>query len=212
MGKLIDKSFEKGHTRLNYLLYLPDAYGKDDRPWPLVLFLHGMGDKLEKLKQVGLPAQIERTKESRFLLVAPECPGRGWNTRDLLNLLDEVMRRYRVDRNRVYLTGLSMGGYGTWWLAIASPRRFAAIIPICGGGYPKSAAKIKHVPVWAFHGSKDPVVPSHRSEAMVKALKKVGAKEVRLTLYPEAGHDSWTRTYSNPEVWDWLLKQKRNVP
>ena len=179
VGKLIDKTFEKDRVKLGYVLYLPGDYGKkDDKPWPVVLFLHGMGDNLSRLKRGGLPAQIQRNKESRFILVAPECPGRGWSASALNALLDDVTGKYKVDKDRVYVTGLSMGGYGTWSLAAASPQRFAAIIPICGGGSSSSAAKIKHLPIWVFHGGKDTVVPPSRSESMVKALKDAGAKDV----------------------------------
>ena len=102
-----------------------------------------------------------------------------------------------------------MGGFGTWGLAAAYPDKFAAIMPICGGGDAHDAAKLKHLAIWVFHGAKDNVVPPNRSESMVKALKDHGAGNVKFTLYPNAGHDSWTETYNNPEVWDWLLKQKR---
>ncbi len=212
VGKLQDKQFEKEITvkvKLDYLLYLPDGYGKDDKAWPLVLFLHGMGDRLERLKRAGLPRQIEQNKDTSFILVAPENPERGWNVRSLTALLDEVTAKYKVDKDRVYVTGLSMGGFGTWALAAASPERFAAIAPICGGGNPADAKKIKDLPIWVFHGAKDTVVPPSRSEAMVQALKEAGAADVKFTLYPDAAHDSWTATYRNPEFWDWLLKQKR---
>ena len=105
----------------------------------------------------------------------------------------------------MYLTGLSMGGFGTWTLAAAYPRRFAAIAPICGGGSPKDAPKLKSLPIWVFHGAQDKTVPLARSEDMVKALKGAGAGEVKFTVYPDAGHDSWTATYDNPELYSWLL-------
>ncbi len=127
----------------------------------------------------------------------------------LMALVDDVAARYKVDKDRIYVTGLSMGGFGTWAFAAAFPDRVAAIIPICGGGNPADAKKLKELPIWVFHGAKDPVVPSSRSEAMIKALKEAGASKVKFTLYPEAGHDAWTATYKNPEVWEWLLKQKR---
>ncbi len=136
-------------------------------------------------------------------------PGRGWDVQGVNALLDEVAATHKVDKDRIYVTGLSMGGFATWSLAAAYPDKFAALIPICGGGNTSDAKKIKHLPVWVFHGAKDTTVPASRSEAMVKALKDAGAENVKFTLYPDAGHDSWTETYRNPEVWDWLLKQRR---
>ena len=124
-------------------------------------------------------------------------------------LLDDVVGKYRVDKDRIYVTGLSMGGFGTWSLAAAHPERFAAIAPICGGGNPTDAKKLKDLPIWVFHGAKDQTVPASRSDAMVKALKEAGSERVKFTLYPDAGYDSRTETYKNPEFWDWLLKQQR---
>jgi predicted peptidase len=118
------------------------------------------------------------------------------------------LRKYRIDKDRVYLTGLSMGGYGTWALAAAHPEKFAAIAPICGGGNPAEAAKLARLPIWVFHGAKDPTVPIERSKEMVEAIKAAGG-DAKFTIYPEAGHDSWTETYNNPELYQWLLAQKR---
>jgi predicted peptidase len=210
------KHFEKEITvrvRLNYLLFLPEGYGKDEaKRWPLILFLHGAGESgndLARVKIHGPPKLVEKKKDFPFILVSPQSPGRGWQVEALNGLLDEVQAHYRVDPDRVYLTGLSMGGFGTWSLAAAHPERFAAIVPICGGGTPADAPRLKDMPVWVFHGAKDPVVPVARSEAMVKALKEAGGN-VQFTVYPDAGHDSWTKTYNNPEVYDWLLKQRRH--
>jgi predicted peptidase len=209
LGKLLEKQFEKGNARYDYLLYLPADYGKEGKRSPLVLFLHGLGDKLARMKRFGLPKQIERKKGVTFILVAPENPQRGWNAKNLTALLDDVVAKYKVDKDRIYVTGLSMGGFGTFSLIAASPDRFAAAIPICGGGNPATAKKLKDIPIWVFHGTKDETVPAKRSEAMVKALKDAGSKNVKFTLYPEAKHDSWTKTYRNEEVWKWLLEQKR---
>jgi predicted peptidase len=208
VGKLLEKKFEKDSVKFDYLFYLPEGYGKDDAV-PLVLFLHGAGDKLDRMKRNGLPRQVERKKDYPFILVAPESPGRGWNPRSLNTLLDDVVSKYKVDKDRVYVTGLSMGGFGTWSLIAASPDRFAAAIPICGGGSPGNAKKLKDMPIWVFHGAKDETVPASRSEAMVKALKDAGSDKVKFTLYPDAGHNAWTPTYNNPDVWKWLLEQKR---
>jgi predicted peptidase len=206
--------FEKRITvtaRLDYLLFLPEGYGRSSEKWPLMLFLHGAGESgtdLQKVKLHGPPAVAETNRAFPFILVSPQSPGRGWNPDSLNALLDEIIARYRVDRDRVYLTGLSMGGYGSWALAAAHPEKFAAVVPICGGGNTSDAAKLAHLPIWVFHGGKDPTVPIRRSEEMVEAIKAVGGN-VKFTVYPEAGHDSWTETYNNPELYRWLLQQTR---
>jgi predicted peptidase len=122
----------------------------------------------------------------------------------LLELLDHVETLTSIDKNRVYLTGLSMGGFGTYDLAMEAPNRFAALAPICGGGDTAKVDRIKDIPIWVFHGAKDMSVPIARSEEMVGALKNVEA-DVQYTVYPELGHDSWTVTYANPELYKWFL-------
>lgn len=201
-----------------YLLYLPKDYDVEQgRRWPLVLFLHGSGERGADVQLVatqGLPKLVEEGHDFPFLLVSPQCPERGWWTTEenigaLAALLDEIERGYAVDPDRVYVTGLSMGGYGTWALATAYPRRFAAIVPICGGGDPSNVCALRHVPAWVFHGEDDKIVPPRQSLEMVDALRACGGN-VRLTTYPGVGHDSWTRTYANPELYAWLLDQRRN--
>lgn len=209
----------------NYLLFLPQAYSaKDKKLWPMILFLHGAGERGTNVNQVkvhGPPKIVKNRPDFPFILVSPQCPdGETWSDDVLLALLEEVQSRHRVDPARVYLTGLSMGGYGTWSLGLRYPERFAAIAPICGGGDPigvflssrEKAAALKTLPVWAFHGAKDPVVKLEESERMINALKKTGAQEVELTVYPEASHDSWTATYNNPKLYDWFLKHQRQGP
>ena len=209
--------FEKTITRTlscRYLLFLPAGYGEKEQKWPLILFLHGAGergDDLEKVKVHGPPKIAEKKKDFPFIVVSPQCPEEKWwpNEIDMLtNLLDDIVGRYEVDEERIYLTGLSMGGYGAWRLATEEPERFAAMAPICGGGIPALAEKLKDVPVWAFHGAKDEVVPLKESEDMVNALKACGG-QVKLTVYPEAGHDSWTETYNNDELYKWFLSHRR---
>ncbi len=197
----------------NYLLYLPVDYGKDDKKWPLILFLHGKGERgnnIEVIKKQGPPKMIAQGKSFDFIVVSPQCPNDLWwpeQTDVLITLLDEIEAKYRVDTDRVYLTGLSMGGFGTWTLAIEYPNRFAAIAPICGGSEQYLGYRLKKVPVWAFHGAKDNVVPLIRSQEMVNAVKKTGG-DAKLTVYPEAEHDSWTETYNNPELYQWFLSHK----
>jgi predicted peptidase len=208
------KVFEMANIKFNYLLYLPPDYAKEvDKKWPLIIFLHGSGERgsdVNMLKKHGPPKLLEE-KESplagRFVVVSPQCPAEHHWTVEMGNaLLDSILADYRIDKSRVYLTGLSMGGFGTWTWAAANPERFAAIAPICGGGDPKKADKLKDLPIWAFHGEMDHTVPIHRTEEMIEALKAAGDKEVKFTRYPEAGHDSWTKSYANPELYEWFLK------
>ena len=211
------QSFEKDirkTVRANYLLYLPEQYLTSQKKWPLILFLHGAGERgndLSKVTRHGPPNLIAKEKgEFPFVILSPQCPKNSWWSNelriDVLNvLLDDVVSRYRIDKKRIYVTGLSMGGFGTWSLAAAYPDRFAAIAPICGGGNPQDAASIAHLPIWVFHGAKDKTVPIKKSEEMVAALKKAGCK-VKFTVYPDAGHNSWTETYNNPALYEWFLK------
>jgi predicted peptidase len=211
------RTFMKEVTRTisgRYLLYLPENYAKDSKKWPLLLFLHGVeerGTNLALLKRHGPPKLVEEGKAFPFILVSPQCPeDEWWNSETLSILLDDVMSRYRVDEQRIYLTGLSMGGFGTWSLAIHEPHRFAAIIPVCGGGNPLEVCKVRHLPIWVFHGAKDTLVPLVKSQEMVDALKKCGSHNVKFTIYPHAGHDAWTRTYNNHEIYQWLLNHKKH--
>jgi len=209
--------FEKEITRtarVNYLLYVPEEYQTSKKDWPLILFLHGSGERGNDVNMIGThgPAKLiaKENKEFPFIIVSPQCPKNnqwsgGQQIADLNALLDDLVSRYRIDKQRIYVTGLSMGGYGTWHFAAAYPDRFAAIAPICGGGNPKDAASIAHLPIWVFHGAKDKSVPIKKSQDMVTALKKAGSK-VKFTVYPNAGHDSWTATYNNPELYEWFLK------
>ena len=211
--QLLEKEVIKT-IRVQYLLYLPEHYEKSEKKWPLMLFLHGAGergDDFEKIKVHGPPKLIERGDKFPFIIVSPQCPAnQWWSTNTLDVLLKDITSRYNVDEDRIYVTGLSMGGYGTWALAFQYPNRFAAIAPICGGGKPEVAGLIKNLPVWVFHGAKDEVVLLEKSQEMVDALKVVGGN-VKFTIYPEAGHDSWTETYDNPELYKWFLKYKKTM-
>ncbi|MHC4345327.1 MAG: carboxylesterase family protein [Planctomycetota bacterium] len=210
------QAFEKTITKTiscQYLLFLPAGYGENERQWPLILFLHGMGQcgsDLEKVKEHGIPKIVEGRKDFAFIAVSPQCPeGEFWSSDVLINLLDEVTSRHAVDPSRIYLTGLSLGGGATWHIACEHPDRFAAIAPICGWGSPAKACNLKDVPVWAFHGAKDKVIPVKGSKEMVQVLKDCGG-DARLTVYPETGHDSWTQTYDNQELYDWFLSHRRD--
>ncbi|MBN2841925.1 MAG: prolyl oligopeptidase family serine peptidase [Sedimentisphaerales bacterium] len=202
-------------TDLDYIAYLPDDYGKDpDKKWPLVMFLHGVGERgsdVQKVEKHGLPALASRGQKFDFIIIAPQCPpSKFWPDMcvPLVALLDDASNKWNVDEDRVYLTGLSMGGFGTWSLACAYPERFAAIAPICGGGMTFMASALRNMPIWVFHGEKDSVVPISRSEEMVNAIKSSGGNP-RFTRYPDLNHDSWTVTYANPELYQWLLSNVR---
>ena len=217
-GGQSEQMFEKEISKrvsLRYLLYLPKGYGQDkEQKWPLMLFLHGAGERGKDLKLVkkhGPPKLIDQGKEYPFIVVSPQCPTDSWwpeQVDGLAALLDDIQSRYAVDPNRVYVTGLSMGGFGTWALISRHPGRFAAAVPICGGGDRYVARRLKNVPVWAFHGAKDPVVPLQASVEMVEAVKKAGG-DGQLTVYPEAQRDSWTETYDNPKLYEWFLSHRR---
>ena len=198
-------------VEMDYLLYLPQDYDKQ-QSWPLVLFLHGAGergDDLELVKKHGPPKLISEGKQFPFIVVSPQCSKDvWWEPIELTALLDEVINTHKVDEDRIFVTGLSMGGFGTWRLAAFTPHRFAAIAPICGGGESYWARRFSQLPTWAFHGAEDKAVPLQRSQEMIDALKEQGG-EPKLTIYPDAGHDSWTETYDNPDFYEWLLAQRR---
>lgn len=201
---------------LNYLVQLPEGYDAPEnagKKWPLVVFLHGAGERgsdLSVLKKHGPPKLIEAGRRFPAVVISPQCPADSWWTdQPVLELVDHAEKTYRLDPARLYLTGLSMGGYGTWHFASQAPDRFAAIVPICGGGVPYHMRKLGKLPVWAFHGEKDTVVPPEESVRLIKALEKAGNTAVKYTAYPEAGHDSWTPAYDTAELWDWLFAQQR---
>ncbi len=200
-------------VELDYLLYLPEGY-EDKEAWPLIVFLHGVGERGENIDAVrrqGLPKMIDAGKQLPFVVVSPQCHRRFWWPqigREVMTLVDEIIETHKVDPSRVYLTGLSMGGYGTWSVGCMFPERFAAILPICGGGEPFIAETLKDTPVWAFHGDADPVVPLRESQRMVDAINRAGGN-ARLTIYPGVGHDAWTQTYSNDAVYEWLLSHRK---
>jgi predicted peptidase len=220
-----EKTFKGRITRTvtaDYLLFLPQDYTRQkSKRWPLILFLHGAGERgtnLARVKVHGPPKIVKDQPDFPFVVVSPQCPsGQRWDSDLLVALLDDVIKKYRVDRARVYLTGLSMGGFGTWNLGLSHPERFAAIAPICGGGDPlvllladpRKSKALKSLPVWAFHGARDSVVKLEESERMVNAMRQMGAAEVKLTIYPDAEHDSWTETYNNPALYEWFLSHKR---
>jgi len=195
----------------SYLLHQPP--GDPGRGgWPLLLFLHGIAERgadLEAVARHGPPRVVEEGRNLPFVVVSPQClGGHYWSVALLAELLDHAVGTYAVDPDRVYLTGLSMGGHAAWALAVEQPWRFAAVAPVCGGGDPRKAGRLARVPVWAFHGDQDPVVPVAASRAMVEALHRCGGS-AELTVYEDAAHDSWTRTYAGDELYAWFLSHAR---
>ncbi len=179
----------------------------------MILALHGRGesgDDINLVRRQGLPKRVEESGGLPFVVVAPQISEWLWQIPALEVVLDEVVTRFRIDRDRVYLTGNSMGGNGTWELAFRQPGRFAAIAPICGRGDPAWADRLRDVPTWAFHGGADRIVPPSESERMVEAIRSAGG-EARLTIDPGAGHDSWTRAYADPAFYRWLLEHRRGT-
>lgn len=218
-----------------YVVYVPANYDRT-RKWPVLLFLHGSGERGDDgLRQieVGLGRAI-RWSQERFpmIVVFPQAPANtrwlGDESRFAMAALDRSIAEFHGDRDRVYLTGMSLGGYGTWHLALENPGRFAALAPVCGGivkpekaqnvlqspltieaadPYAFVAGRLKDVPAWIFHGADDPLIPASESRRMHEELSKLGA-EVRYTEYPRAGHNAWDPAYGDAKLWEWMLAQR----
>jgi predicted peptidase len=209
-------------VKVGYLLYIPEGYGQDSQKnWPLILFLHGSeerGDDIELLRRNGLPKVLDEGRELPCLVVSPQCPAGMWwwpRVHVLSAFLDRIQLMYPIDTQRVYLTGLSMGAYGVWALALREPQRFAALVPIAGGYWdgknslPQNICDLENVPIWVFHGERDNIILPWESKTLVEALDKCGGN-VRYTLYPEADHQqSWEQAYADPALYEWLLQQSR---
>ncbi|MEI8115432.1 MAG: prolyl oligopeptidase family serine peptidase [Bacteroidia bacterium] len=201
-------------VKYNYLLHLPEDYGKDpNKKWPVIFYLHGRhasGKHLESLERYGLPYYLQKGKKIDFIVVSPQCPwNKNWASEDWFNpVYDEVASKLQVDDSRVYLIGMSMGGFGTWALANRMPDRFAAISPMCGGADVKWADQLSKTPSWVFHGTADRSIPFSRSEVMVKALEKLKA-EVKFTRLVNQGHDI-SKQFNDDELYSWLLKHSRD--
>ncbi len=209
------QTFMFGTAHLRYLVHLPPGYEREkSRRWPTLFFFHDAperGSDIDLMKQHGIPQIVEEQPDFPFITIAPQCPAGTWWSFELdklSGLIDEVVRALRVDPHHLYLTGIGMGGYATWGLGILHPERFAALVPICGGSDPDEACTLKETPVWAFHGALDNVVLLRESRKMVDALKECGGK-IRFTIYPNGGHDVWTRAYADPRLIDWLLAHER---
>ena len=207
----------KKEIKIDYLIHLPKNYKKEANPFPLMVFLHGAGergDDLEKVKMWGPPKLAEKDENFPYIMISPQCPEGDWwssltQIENLYTLITTISDKYNVDKTRVYLTGLSMGGYGTWALACEYPELFAAIAPICGGGQPRLTRKITEIPTWVFHGAKDEVVPISESKEMVEALENYGGT-VNFTVFPNATHNSWSQAYNETDLLKWFLYHKKD--
>lgn len=202
---------------LGYLVSLPEGYEADkSKKWPVVFFLHGAGERgadLEKNRVHGPFKEIAKGRKIPAVVIAPQCPeGDWWSSERMVAVLEglvaKVEKDYRIDKDREYLTGLSMGGYGTWTLGEKHPKKFAALAPICGNGDVSRVGVLKDVPLWTVHGDKDPAVPVQGTRDLVAALRAAGGNP-RYDEIKDAGHDVWTAVYASDEFWDWLLAQRR---
>lgn len=202
---------DKNLNLLNHYLYLPDNYNSKDK-WPLILFLHGSGergDSLALIKKWGIPKLVD-TMQIPFVVVSPQCPAdEVWNVKKLKKLLDHVINKHKIDTQQIYATGLSLGGIASYELAIKYPNLFAAIAPLSARGNIPKASKIAHIPVWAFHGAKDEVIPLKNGQDMVDAINNKGGN-AKMTVFKEAGHVCWDTVYSDNKFYDWLLSNKKN--
>jgi len=217
-----------------YYVYLPKDW--QAAPHPVIVYMHGSGERGDdpaRATQVGLGPVVRRSRGTfPFIVVFPQAPrgsyfGMPENNARVLAALDEVLARYHGDPDRVYLTGNSLGGYGTWFLGALAPERFAALVPICGGvrgaaskggpfaAFPDNerpkeiARRLAGKPIWIFHGEDDWMVPVRNSREMATVLKAAG-NEVRFTEYAGVGHNAWDRAYADPALWEWLLAQRRH--
>lgn len=210
----MERMNQKTNNVLPHLLYLPEKYENSEQNWPLIMCLHGIGERgtdLEQVKVHGLAKHVAAGENYEFIIASPQCPaGVYWEEDKLKDLLDTIIRDHNVDLSRMYLTGLSMGGYGTWRMARFYPDLFAAIAPICGWGEPDKVTVLKNLPIWAFHGAKDDVIPLSSSQELVDSVKAAGGSP-RLTVYPELEHDSWSITYENPELFRWFLQHQKDL-
>lgn len=201
---------------LGYLLYKPEGYKKSTKKYPLIVFLHGAGERgtdLQKVKVNGPFQYLKAGNKIEAVMLAPQCPAETyWQPDEVAALVKKVIKEENIDSSRVYLTGLSMGGYGVWATGGKYPELFAAMAPVCGAIYRpiyRNAQHLKDMPIWVFHGAMDNVVLPENSNNMVRALQEAGNNTVKYTVYPFANHNSWTKTYNNPDLYNWLLSQKK---
>ena len=196
-------------TSYKYHIKLPRNYYQQEK-CPMILFLHGGGaytDDINVVKGYGLGDYADAHEDFPFVVIAPQSRG-GWDADKLYEVVEEVLAYYMIDETRIYVTGFSMGGEGTYILAINYPELIAAAAPVCGYSHPEEAYRMRDVPCWIFHDEGDPSVPVEESRAMYDALNELEA-EVKLTLYYNNTHDAWHETYANPELYDWFLEHTK---
>ncbi|MDR2755728.1 MAG: prolyl oligopeptidase family serine peptidase [Planctomycetaceae bacterium] len=202
---------------VRYWIYLPRDYEtqKNSNGSPLLLFLHGAGERgntpeeITKVKVHGPPKLLDKPEFNKTfpcVTVSPQCKHDfAWSPPQLILLLDHIEQNYKINKQRIYVTGISMGGFGTWMCLNESPQRFAAAAPICGGAKPEWAEKLVEIPIWNFHGDKDGAIPLSMSQNIVDAIHKAGGEKMIFTIYENGQHDVWTRTYDNQLLFDWLF-------
>ncbi|WP_066196247.1 MULTISPECIES: carboxylesterase family protein [Gracilibacillus] len=230
---LAEKVFIQEDKKLPYLFHAPEQVLQGEQgEWPLVLFLHGAGERGDNLEMVtyhGFASKMTEpeNQDAPFIFVAPQCGEDAYWTEELSvlsGLLDEMIAHYPVDEQRIYLTGLSMGAIGAWNLALQQPERFAAMVPVCGAlrlpehraeefpqtfskkDIPQQLEKLQDLPIWAFHGEEDDVVPVEETTTMIDYLKRFN-NQVQLTVYPGVGHDSWVPAFQEKRLYTWLFRQ-----
>ncbi len=212
----LDKTIEYNGAPVKYVVYVPKEY-KAGTPHPTILFLHGAGETGDDGKHqvdVGIGPAIKKAEDKwNFIVVFPQKPkGKGYNWMEheklILDIMEKTKKEYAVDEKRYYITGLSMGGYATWALTCKYPDTWVAAAPICGGGNPADAAKIKDLPIWNFHGDKDNAVPIKKSQDMIDAIKAAGGNP-KFTIYPGVGHNSWVKAYEEEKLYEWFLEHSR---
>jgi predicted peptidase len=211
----LDKTIDYNGATVKYVVYVPKDYSPE-KPHPAILFLHGsgeQGDDGKKQAEVGLGSAIRMAEDKwNYIVMFPQKPkGKGWfmdHEKLILDVIEKTKKEYKIDDKRLYITGLSMGGFGTWSLICKYPDMFAAAAPVCGGGNPADAAKIKDLPIWNFHGDKDNAVPIKRSQEMIDALKAAGGTP-KFTIYPGVGHNSWDKAYRDEKLYEWFLQYSK---
>ncbi len=218
-GRQVEQSLTVGDTDVPYLCYLPQDYAKSDSKVPLLLFLHGRGESngpLSKVASWGPAKYLAAGEQLPYVVLSPQCPKTAWWADDgqqalLIALLDHAEKTWRIDPQRIVVTGLSMGGYGTWRLCADHPARFAAAAPICGAGEVAWAPRLTKLPIWAWHGTVDRAVPHEKSVVMVEAIQKAGGDKVLFTSLEHVGHNSWEAAYRSPDLWRWFDAQRNET-
>ncbi len=199
--------------KYEYLLYTPEEYSSGKKEYPLVIYLHGAslrGNNINEIKAYGLPFLVEKGYSYEFFIASPQCPkNKNWITDDWFEMFyQDLITKYRIDTNRVYLIGMSLGGYGVWQLTMKYPGRFAAVVPICGGYFDyKNICTIKDIPVWAFHGAEDKIVDVNETECLVSELEACHGR-IKYTRLEGKGHDL-TYLFKDEGIYTWMLKHKK---